>query len=157
VCAFHFACFDVFVNLFISSLQHTGIPCNLHPSSALFGMGYTPEYVVYHELVFTTKSFMRTVTAVDPVWLAELGPMFFSIKDDKRDALDAKSSAKEQARLMEVEFERKLELERKIQEENVARELEAQNASAMMGQVAAVGASTSRRENKKLRRVVTKE
>ena len=25
----------------------TGIPCNLHPSSALFGLGYTPDYVVY--------------------------------------------------------------------------------------------------------------
>ena len=25
-----------------------GMPCYLHPSSALFGLGYTPDYVVYH-------------------------------------------------------------------------------------------------------------
>lgn len=35
------------------------IPCNLHPSSALFGLGYTPDYVVYHELVMTAKEYMQ--------------------------------------------------------------------------------------------------
>eukprot|EP01083_Nonionella_stella_P141679 437026_1 len=59
-----------------------GIPCHLHPSSALFGMGYNPEYVVYHELVMTRKEYMRNVTAVDGAWLAELGSMFFSLKED---------------------------------------------------------------------------
>ncbi len=33
----------------------TGIPCFLHPSSALYGLGYTPDYIIYHELVYTTK------------------------------------------------------------------------------------------------------
>jgi len=33
----------------------TGMPCHLHPTSALFGMGYTPDYIVYHELVMTAK------------------------------------------------------------------------------------------------------
>jgi pre-mRNA-splicing factor ATP-dependent RNA helicase DHX38/PRP16 len=36
----------------------TGIPCHLHPSSALFGLGYTPDYVVYHELVLTSKEYV---------------------------------------------------------------------------------------------------
>ena len=58
----------------------TGIPCKLHPSSALFSLGYAPDYVVYHELVMTTKEYMQCVTTVDPYWLAEMGPMFFSIK-----------------------------------------------------------------------------
>ena len=31
-----------FVNLI------SGIPCVLHPSSALCGLGFSPEYVVYH-------------------------------------------------------------------------------------------------------------
>jgi pre-mRNA-splicing factor ATP-dependent RNA helicase DHX38/PRP16 len=31
----------------------TGMPCFLHPSSALYGLGYTPDYVCYHELVMT--------------------------------------------------------------------------------------------------------
>ena len=33
----------------------TGMPCHLHPTSALFGMGFTPDYVVYHELIMTSK------------------------------------------------------------------------------------------------------
>ena len=40
-----------------------------------------PDYMVYHELVLTSKEFMQCVTAVDPHWLAELGPMFFSVKE----------------------------------------------------------------------------
>lgn len=36
---------------------------------------------MYHELVMTTKEYMQTVTAVDPLWLAEMGPMFFSVKE----------------------------------------------------------------------------
>ena len=62
-----------------------GMPCNLHPSSSLYGLGITPEYVVYHELIYTSKEYMRTVTAVDPNWLAELGPMFFEIDESSKD------------------------------------------------------------------------
>ena len=29
--------------------MRTGMPCNLHPSSALAGMGFTPDYITYHE------------------------------------------------------------------------------------------------------------
>lgn len=61
--------------------MRTGMPCFLHPTSALYGMGYTPDYVVYHELIMTAKEYMQSVTAVDAEWLAELGPMFFSIKE----------------------------------------------------------------------------
>ncbi len=60
----------------------TGIPCRLHPSSSLFTLGYAPDYLVYHELVMTTKEYMQCVTAVDPYWLAEMGPMFFSVKEN---------------------------------------------------------------------------
>ena len=61
----------------------SGMPCFLHPSSALYGLGYTPDYIVYHELVYTSKEYMQCVTAVDPEWLAEMGPLFFSIKVNK--------------------------------------------------------------------------
>ena len=44
----------------------------------------TPDYVVYHELVMTSKEYMQCVTAVDGVWLAEMGPMFFAIKQSHR-------------------------------------------------------------------------
>ena len=60
----------------------SALPSSLHPSSALFGLGYTPDYVVYHELIMTTKEYMSCVTAVEGEWLAELGPMFFSVKEN---------------------------------------------------------------------------
>ncbi|KAI3875585.1 hypothetical protein MKW92_046251 [Papaver armeniacum] len=55
-----------------------GMPCFLPQNSALYGLGYTPDYVVYHELILTTKEYMQCATAVEPQWLAETGPMFFS-------------------------------------------------------------------------------
>jgi pre-mRNA-splicing factor ATP-dependent RNA helicase DHX38/PRP16 len=65
----------------------TGIPSNLHPSSALFGLGYTPDYVCYHELILTTKEYMSCVTAVEGEWLAEMGPMFFTVKQSYKTRL----------------------------------------------------------------------
>jgi len=59
----------------------TGIPCKVHPSSALFSLGYAPDFIVYHELVMTSKEYMNCVTTVDPHWLAEMGSMFFSVKE----------------------------------------------------------------------------
>ncbi|KAK9816661.1 hypothetical protein WJX72_003431 [[Myrmecia] bisecta] len=72
----------------------TGMPCFLHPSSALYGLGYTPDYIVYHELVFTSKEYMQCVTAVEPEWLAELGPTFFSIKESHTSRLEQKKKEK---------------------------------------------------------------
>lgn len=37
--------------------------------------------VVYHELVLTTKEYMREVTAIDPKWLVEFAPKFFKFSD----------------------------------------------------------------------------
>ncbi|CRL07030.1 CLUMA_CG020002, isoform A [Clunio marinus] len=51
----------------------------IHPSSALFHR--QPEWVVYHELVQTTKEYMREVTTIDPKWLVEFAPSFFRFSD----------------------------------------------------------------------------
>ncbi|MCL4139579.1 UNVERIFIED_CONTAM: hypothetical protein GTU68_000391, partial [Idotea baltica] len=59
------------------------IPCKVHPSSALYSLGYAPEYVVYHELIMTSKEYMHTATAVDPEWLAELGQVFYQLREGK--------------------------------------------------------------------------
>ncbi|KAJ3400011.1 Pre-mRNA-splicing factor ATP-dependent RNA helicase PRP16, partial [Chytridiales sp. JEL 0842] len=61
--------------------MRTGMACHLHPTSALYGRGFTPDYIVYHELIMTRKEYMQCVTAVDPYWLAEYGRMFFTIKE----------------------------------------------------------------------------
>lgn len=71
----------------------TGMPCHLHPTSALYGLGTTPEYVVYHELIMTAKEYMQCATSVDGHWLAELGPMFFSIKEKDKSLLAKKKKA----------------------------------------------------------------
>ncbi|GAM27915.1 hypothetical protein SAMD00019534_110910 [Acytostelium subglobosum LB1] len=75
--------------------MRTGMPCFLHPTSALYGLGYAPDYIVYHELVMTTKEYMQIVTAVDPKWLAELGPMFFTIKESFKQRAARKKRQKE--------------------------------------------------------------
>lgn len=90
-----------------------GMPCHLHPSSALYGMGCTPDYVVYHELILTTKEYMQCATAVEPQWLAELGPMFFSVKESDTSLLEHKKRQKEEKTAMEEEMEslRKIQVE----------------------------------------------
>jgi pre-mRNA-splicing factor ATP-dependent RNA helicase DHX38/PRP16 len=104
----------------------TGMPALLHPSSALAGLGYTPDYVCYHELVMTTKEYMMCVTAVDAEWLAELGPMFFSLKKSSSDS----------ALWKEAEFRFKMEQEAKKRSEDKAQaDLEARaTVSAAMQQ-----------------------
>ncbi len=51
----------------------------IHPSSALFNRA--PEYCVYHEVVLTTREYMREVTAIEPKWLVEVAPRFFRPAD----------------------------------------------------------------------------
>ncbi len=80
-----------------------GQPVYIHPSSALFQRyahlhpyirnipAYfefrlhlsirNPDFVIYHELVLTTKEYMREVTSIEPKWLTELAPKFFKLSD----------------------------------------------------------------------------
>ena len=90
--------------------MRNGMPCHLHPSSALFGMGVQPDYIVYHELVMTSKEYMQCVTAVDPEWLAELGPMFFSIKQQGETRLEKKAKARANKAAMAEEMRQHEEL-----------------------------------------------
>ena len=52
---------------------------SIHPSSALFHR--QPEWIVFHEVVQTTKEYMREVTTIDPKWLVEYAPAFFKFSD----------------------------------------------------------------------------
>jgi pre-mRNA-splicing factor ATP-dependent RNA helicase DHX38/PRP16 len=83
----------------------TGIPSSLHPSSALFGLGYTPDYVCYHELILTTKEYMSCVTAVEGEWLAEMGPMFFTVKQSYKTRLLLNQREAADRKRMESEME----------------------------------------------------
>ncbi|GLJ32503.1 hypothetical protein SUGI_0653990 [Cryptomeria japonica] len=54
----------------------------IYPSSALFQR--QPDWVIYHELVMTSKEYMRETTIVDPKWLVELAPRFFRKADSTK-------------------------------------------------------------------------
>ncbi|XP_041987375.1 pre-mRNA-splicing factor ATP-dependent RNA helicase PRP16 isoform X2 [Aricia agestis] len=100
----------------------TGMPCHLHPTSALFGMGSSPDFVIYHELMMTSREYMHCVTAVDGRWLAELGPMFFSVKETGKSNRDKRKEAAVHLQKMEEEMkvaEQKMAEERKKREEDV--------------------------------------
>jgi len=53
-------------------------PLYLHPSSVVFK--HPPDWVVFHEVMLTTKEYMRDVTAIDPLWLSEIAPHFYVYK-----------------------------------------------------------------------------
>ncbi|ORE19483.1 P-loop containing nucleoside triphosphate hydrolase protein [Rhizopus microsporus] len=84
-----------------------GTPVYIHPSSALFNKG--PECanikhrVIYHEIVFTSKEYMREVTAIDPKWLTEAAPTFFKIADANKI-----SKRKKQEKIEKVIFSKHL-------------------------------------------------
>ncbi|KAJ4382805.1 DEAH-box RNA helicase prp16 [Didymella sp. IMI 355093] len=92
----------------------TSVTIQLHPTSALYGLGYLPDYVVYHELILTSKEYMSCVTSVDPHWLADMGAVFYSIKEKGYSARDK--------RVTEREFNRKAELEAKMAEDKAREE-----------------------------------
>ncbi|KAH9722089.1 RNA helicase [Citrus sinensis] len=52
---------------------------HIHPSSGLAQV--LPRWVVYHELVLTTKEYMRQVTELKPEWLVEIAPHYYQLKD----------------------------------------------------------------------------
>ena len=49
---------------------------NIHPTSILFKQN--PKYIVYHELIYTTKEYMRYCIEVKPEWLLEIAPFYFN-------------------------------------------------------------------------------
>ena len=60
---------------------------SVHPSSGL--AKELPRWVVYHELVFTTKEYMRQVIEIKPEWLVEIAPHYY-----KRKEIDDSAGAK---------------------------------------------------------------
>ena len=121
----------------------TGIPSSLHPSSALFGLGYTPDYVCYHELISTSKEYMSCVTAVEGEWLAEAGPMFFSIKESFETTLRKRQKQREHETAMEMQMKQKEDQD----EEDMAAQRAATTASAQQRRGGTAGASAASRRS----------
>ncbi|KAI3636626.1 hypothetical protein MIR68_005315 [Amoeboaphelidium protococcarum] len=82
----------------------------MHPSSSLFQR--QPQWVIYHDLVLTTKEYMREVSLVDPKWLIELAPNYYKTlsghelgrkrKGDKIEPLHKKFEDKDAWRLSSI-------------------------------------------------------
>ncbi|KAG0221162.1 hypothetical protein BGX31_010129 [Mortierella sp. GBA43] len=51
----------------------------IHPSSSLYQVN--PRWVVYFELVLTSKEFMRVVMEIESDWLKEVAPHYYKDKD----------------------------------------------------------------------------
>jgi len=51
----------------------------IHPNSALFED--LPRWVIYHELVFTTKEYMRNTIEIENKWLLEVAPHYYKAKE----------------------------------------------------------------------------
>ncbi|KHJ81597.1 hypothetical protein OESDEN_18716, partial [Oesophagostomum dentatum] len=47
----------------------------VHPNSCLFEE--LPRWVVYYELVFTSKEFMREISQIESSWLLEVAPHYY--------------------------------------------------------------------------------
>lgn len=58
----------------------------IHPSSVLAKEEPLPGWVVYFELAFTSKEYMRQVAPIQPKWLVEIAPHYYTETDveDKR-------------------------------------------------------------------------
>lgn len=49
----------------------------IHPSSVLAKEEEPPAWLVYFELAFTTKEYMRQVAPIQPSWLVEIAPHYY--------------------------------------------------------------------------------
>ncbi|CAL5037269.1 unnamed protein product [Urochloa decumbens] len=57
----------------------TGQSVQTHPSSVLFRT--KPDCVIFNELVRTTQNYIKNLTRIDPLWLAELAPQYYATED----------------------------------------------------------------------------
>jgi ATP-dependent RNA helicase DHX8/PRP22 len=72
----------------------------IHPSSVLYMK--SPSYLIYHELVQTTREYLRDVCVIDPDWLPELAPKLFAKAEPGR---LSKSQMGEKVRPLYSKFE----------------------------------------------------
>merc|ERR1711869_124148 len=54
---------------------------HIHPSSGLSNIN--PTYVIYHELILTSRAYMRYVIDIEPDWLIEIAPYCYKQNDLK--------------------------------------------------------------------------
>ncbi|KAK6200330.1 P-loop containing nucleoside triphosphate hydrolase protein [Scheffersomyces amazonensis] len=58
-----------------------GQPCHIHPSSSIHSLKPPPKLLLYHELVLTSKEYMRNCLLVDEKLVKEFSSHYYSLKD----------------------------------------------------------------------------
>ncbi|GAA5996462.1 uncharacterized protein JCM10292_007626 [Rhodotorula paludigena] len=61
-----------------------GAILHAHPSSVLFSRTPPKPFVIFHEVIETTKRFMREITVIEQDWLVELAGHYYSFREAKR-------------------------------------------------------------------------
>ncbi|CAK9436422.1 uncharacterized protein LODBEIA_P09800 [Lodderomyces beijingensis] len=62
-----------------ANLRHSYMKMYLHPTSTLLDSNMRSNFVIYHELILTSKEYMNYVTCVEPIWLLRYGYKFFGV------------------------------------------------------------------------------
>lgn len=68
------------------------------------------------------QEYMQCVTAVDGYWLAELGPMFYTVKESTKTRLEKRKRAREEMSAMEEEMAAASAQIKAREEENLAKQ-----------------------------------
>lgn len=105
-----------------TNMRHQYMKMYLHPTSSLKGSEGSCSYVVYHELILTTREYMSCVTAVEPLWLLEYGYKFYGVAPPFRQQVTQMSQARLISKLdLEQELERDSKVYRERQQSQRAR------------------------------------
>ena len=63
----------------IVHMHHAGTSVLIHPSSCLFGRDEEIGWLLFHEMVWTSKVFARTVCSVNYAWIKDLLPKLHEV------------------------------------------------------------------------------
>ncbi|KAI4154231.1 MAG: hypothetical protein LQ340_001802 [Diploschistes diacapsis] len=61
--------------------EKSNVSAYIHPSSTLMAQNPPPRFILYHELVLTSKEYMRSAMPIKPEWLVEVAPHFHKKED----------------------------------------------------------------------------
>lgn len=78
----------------------------IHPSSVMAKEEQPPGWLMYFELAFTSKEFMRQVATIKPLWLIEIAPHFYQeseVTDATSKKMPKKMTRKETATACKIE------------------------------------------------------
>eukprot|EP01119_Soliformovum_irregulare_P010709 TRINITY_DN2643_c0_g1_i3.p1 TRINITY_DN2643_c0_g1~~TRINITY_DN2643_c0_g1_i3.p1 ORF type:complete len:223 (+),score=47.90 TRINITY_DN2643_c0_g1_i3:151-819(+) len=70
---------------------------HMHPGSVVYHKN--PEWIIYHEVVWTGRFQMRDITVIDPLWLSEIAPHYYQYSGlDQRHKLEVESQHQDNER-----------------------------------------------------------